>query len=354
MGPARAGKASDARQREPLTQIARASAREYMLRMMVGNMPAGVGPAERADRLAECESLIRKSEAAADSTIRQAYSVLAQEMLTAPPRDQLERQASAYIAKAAGAPDAGMAADLRRRADGLRDLCAPRRDRFDPAAIIRKAKADVQMLACWDQAGQLYGICDPDDIEMLDSGGTGQAPAGQAPPAGQAAPGAGPAAQVAKSRKSGKQMRAVFDQQQRLIGMIDPDKVTPVLDGVPGGNETIVKAHARFVAKAQRARVTKTAPAGHVPAYNKDGQHIGYVKPEDIASPEEQARNTGPVNLGGTTAMGRTTGPGENLPPLPGAVPGRQVVKAQQAPARPAPGRVPLLRDLLPRNQRKV
>jgi hypothetical protein len=53
-------------------------------------------------------------------------------------------------------------------------------------------------------------------------------------------------------------------------------------------------------------------------------------------SPEDQARNTGPVNAGGTTGMGqpRTTGPDSALPGdgpqdmRPGDAPGRQVVKA--------------------------
>jgi hypothetical protein len=54
--------------------------------------------------------------------------------------------------------------------------------------------------------------------------------------------------------------------------------------------------------------------------------------------PEEQARNTGPVNAGGTTGMGqpRTTGPDSALPGdgpqdmRPGDAPGRAVVKASR------------------------
>lgn len=57
---------------------------------------------------------------------------------------------------------------------------------------------------------------------------------------------------------------------------------------------------------------------------------------KETASPDEQARNAGPVNAGGTTGLGepRTTGPAASLPAdgpqaaLPGDVPGRTVVKS--------------------------
>jgi hypothetical protein len=316
-----------------LTQIARASEREYQLRLMAGMIPAGVGQDERADRLAECESLIRKSQAAADGTIRQAYDTLSQAMLMAPPRDQLERRASAYVAKAAVTADAAMAADFRRRADELRELCAPRRQRFDPAAVIRKAKADAQMLACFDQAGKLYGVCDPDDVELVDGGDPGQPPAGQVPPAGQALPGGVPGAQVAKG--SGRQMRAVFDQQHRLIGMIDPDRVTPVITTVPGAKEAIGKAYAGGVAKARGARVAKTVPAGHVTAYDEHGRFMGYVRPGDLTDPAAmQARDAGPVQAGGTTGLGQPRNTPQQRLPGDAQTPGRQIVKAARRPLR--------------------
>jgi hypothetical protein len=64
--------------------------------------------------------------------------------------------------------------------------------------------------------------------------------------------------------------------------------------------------------------------------------------PADVAkdaTPDQQARNTGPVHAGGTTGLGlpRDTGPDGALPadgpqaPQPGDVPGRQVIKATAA-----------------------
>jgi hypothetical protein len=67
-----------------------------------------------------------------------------------------------------------------------------------------------------------------------------------------------------------------------------------------------------------------------MPQDNKPAEPVGK------ASSDDQARNTGPVNAGGTTGMGepRVTGPDAALPAdgpqqsLPGDVPGRQVIKA--------------------------
>lgn len=79
------------------------------------------------------------------------------------------------------------------------------------------------------------------------------------------------------------------------------------------------------VAKQKEAAMAKTEPAADV---------------AKTASPEEQARDKGPVNAGGTTGMGqpRQTGPEGSLPgdgpqaALPGDVPGRTVVKSSHLP----------------------
>jgi hypothetical protein len=125
------------------------------------------------------------------------------------------------------------------------------------------------------------------------------------------------------------------DENGTVVGVCQQSALTPVL----------------LPSQISKARA---APAGYAALYDKDAKFLGYAKPEDIDDPATaQAKNTGPVNLGGTTGMGRTTGRGESRPPLPGDVPGRQVVKAaQRAPVRTADGRVALLRDLPPRNRR--
>ena len=78
----------------------------------------------------------------------------------------------------------------------------------------------------------------------------------------------------------------------------------------------------------QSAAVTKE---GAMPATPTDP-----VAKDSAASPDDQARDTGPVNAGGTTGLGqpRVTGPAAALPgdgpqeALPGDPPGRQVIKA--------------------------
>jgi len=127
-------------------------------------------------------------------------------------------------------------------------------------------------------------------------------------------------------------MKAVYDQQGRLLGIIDPDDVQPVITTLPAAGEAIAKARAR----ARRTPVAKAVPAGRVAVYDKDGRLAGYARPEDIADPASaQARNRGPVNAGGTTGLGgpRQTGPAASLPAdgpqqaRPGDMAGRQVIK---------------------------
>jgi len=326
---------------------------------------------ELEDRFAQASGLMQQVAKAATPGAGRRFGEQAQRILGARPRAQTEAIVVAKMARARTlAPyDRAAAADLEQQARDELLAHQPAVRRFDPAAVIAKAKAADRMLACFDQGGKLYGVCNPDDVEVLDGGDPGQAPAaqastGQAPPAGQALPGGDPGAQVAKSSKAGKQKRAVFDQQQRLIGLIDPELVTEVINDLPGAQQAIGKAHARTVARAQGTRVTKAAPAGErVAVFDQAGKLKGYARPEDIASPEAQARNTGPVNAGGTTGMGqpRTTGPDAALPldgpqaTLPGdaQVPGRMVIKAALPPVRTADGRVALLRDLPPRSARR-
>jgi hypothetical protein len=325
---------------------------------LTGSIPGDVMKAiddrELEDRLAQASGLMQRVAKAATPGAGRQFGEQAQRILSARPRARTEQIVVAKMAKARALGNSPQAADLTRQAREELLLHPPAVRRFDPAAVVRKAKAGGQMLACFDQTGKLWGVCDPDDVEVVDAGDPGQAPADQASPAGQAPSGGdpgttptAPVAQVAKSAKGGK--RAIFDQQQRLIGMIDPELVTPVITDVPGAKEAIGKARARVVARAQGARVAKTAPAGHVAAYDEHGRLMGYARPEDLADPAAQARNRGPVSAGGTNGLGAPRGEAK---PLPGDMPGRTVVKAAQRAPRTASGRVALLKDLPPRSAR--
>ena len=336
---------------------------------LTGSIPADVLKAiddrEVEDRLVQASGLLQRVAKAGAPGAGRQFGEQAQRILSARPRARTEQIVVAKMAKARVIGDPGMARALEQQARDELLAHPPAVRRFDPAAVIRKAKAAAQMLACFDQGGKLWGVVDPDCVEVLDGGDPGQPPAdpasaGQAPPAGQVPPGGDPGAPVAKSARNGKQMKAVFDQQHRLIGMVDPDDVTMVITSMPGAKEAIGKAYARAVAKG------RGAPAGRVAVYDERGRPMGWARPEDIADPDAQARNRGPVNAGGTTGMGqpRGTGPAEALPydgpqqqrPGDAQTPDRQVIKAaqraQRAP-RAADGRVLLVRDLPPRNARR-
>jgi hypothetical protein len=276
----------------------------------------------------------------------------AQRILGARPRAQTEQIVVAKMAKAKALGASPQAADLERQAREELLLHPPAVRRFDPAAAVAKAKADGRLLACFDDAGSLWGVCDPDDVQVVDGhegDGTppdaNAAPAPVRPPAGVpggALPGDG--SQVAKAKAKGNAgMKAVYDQQGHLLGIIDPESVTPVITTLPAATEAVAKARPRLAARAQRTPVAKAVPAGHVAVYDQHGQFAGYVRPEDIDDrASAQARNRGPVNAGGTRGLGqpRQTGPAEALPAdgpqqaRPGDAPGRQVIKAGRRPVR--------------------
>jgi hypothetical protein len=308
-----------------------------------------ISNAEFNDRIVEAARLSRQAvDPALSPSLRQAAKNRAQAVLRAQPRAVTEGEHKALIAKAAAVRNPAQANAIRRQAERLIEADhppAPRR--WSPSAVIAKAKADGQLLACFDNAGNLFGVADPDDVQPVEAQADADAPAGAAAPAGtpRAVPGDVPGAQGAQvvkaSGSSGKQMKAVFDREGRLLGIIDPDDVQPVITSLPGGKETIAKNRAKTVAAPRRAVAKASADDDLVTVYDAAGR-LYQVSRSILLAPEVQARNTGPVNAGGTTGMGRLrqTGPADALPAdgpqraLPGDVPGRQVVKTAGETAR--------------------
>ena len=76
----------------------------------------------------------------------------AQRILGARPRAQTEQIVVAKMAKAKALGTSPQAAGLEQQARDELLLHPPAVRRFNPAAVIRKAKADGQLLACFDQA----------------------------------------------------------------------------------------------------------------------------------------------------------------------------------------------------------
>jgi hypothetical protein len=122
-------------------------------------------------------------------------------------------------------------------------------------------------------------------------------------------------------RKSGRVLSAVNEAHLREAAQ----RLTTVLSSLPQAPAT---DDGRQVAKQEGAAVDGTQTDA--------GTEVAKGTP----SAEEQARDTGPVQAGGTTGMGepRATGPADALPgdgpqkTLPGDVPGRTVIKAAALP----------------------
>ncbi len=199
------------------------------------------------------------------------------------------------IAKAAAMPAGFRASMVQEHARRLLEdhPIAPRR-----GAAVAKAKAAEKdpPVPVFDADGNLIGVCEVGDIMPV----AGKQPTAQAPAATAPAADGQP---VAKGRQV-----SVWDQRgQRYVT-------------APGN---------------VRVGLRKAAAEDFVTVYDSAGRPYK-VPRAALRTPEEQARDTGPVNVGGTTGLGqpRKTGPAAALPAdgpqqaLPGAVPGRQVIKA--------------------------
>jgi len=89
----------------------------------------------------------------------------------------------------------------------------------------------------------------------------GDAATAQAASPQQAAP--APAQQVAKAAKAKQPMKSVYDQQGRLIGLVDPDVFEAVLTTMPGATQGSAQAPAQGAAPPPAAG---PAPAAAVEA----------------------------------------------------------------------------------------
>lgn len=272
---------------------------------------------ELADRIVHAEDLSRRAaDPSVPADLRRAYKLRAQAVLRAQPRAVTERQHAELIAKAAAAPGRFQEEAIRRQARELieeKHPVAPRR-----AAAVRKAKAEeAEPVPVFDADGNLIGICDADDITPV--AGAGSKRADSADGSGQPQPGQAAAAQVVKA--AGQVV--IYDQWRR----------PHLTDG-------------RCIRRTAWPQVAKAAAVkGLVQVFDEDGRSY-WARPEDLrgpGSPEAQARDTGPATAGRTTGLGqpRQAGPAAALPAdgpqraRPGDVPGRQVIKAAPAPARP-------------------
>ena len=183
----------------------------YIAKLLVSQVPEvirkSISAAELNDRLVEAARLsVQARDPALSAGLRKAASLRAQAVLRAQPRLATRRQHAELIAKAAVAPRA-QAEALRRKAERLvqeEHPIAPGR-----AAAVRK-EADSEPIPVFNQAGDLIGICDPEDLTPVsDARGADKEP--EVASAGVVPVPAAAAQQVAKS--SGR--RIIHDQWRR-------------------------------------------------------------------------------------------------------------------------------------------
>jgi hypothetical protein len=253
-----------------------------------------ITPAELNDRVIEAARL---SKRAADLTLRkedrEEARSRAQQVMRAAPRAETERLVAEKISKAAQLGDSAQAGMLRRQARDLLDQNppAPRRD-----AAVRKAEAvaDEMPVPVFDADGNLLGVVDQDDITLV-AGSGGGSKAAQVP-GGTGAAGAAAAAQDP----------ALDGQVVKALGsrMIVRDQF---------GRRYLTER--RSIRTASSETVRKALDDDSVTLYDVGGRAYR-VSRSAIQSPAQQARDTGPVNAGGTTGMGQTrkTGPAGALP----------------------------------------
>lgn len=269
----------------------------HLARLYLSQVPAEIrkqlGNDELNDRLIESARLgAQANDPKLSPELRRAARIRAGAVLGAQPRQVTRQQHQDLIRKAASVEvqNPAQAIALRRAADRLEQdhPIAPTR-----AERVRKAKAesDQGIVAVFDADGNMVGICDPEDVT---------------PVAGSQATPAAPAALAGEPVAKGQRL-SVWDVNGR-----------------------------RYV--TTRGRIRKTAEPR--PGVYDDGPLYRVLGDSGwgtgVASPEEQARNRGPVNVGGTTGLGepRRAGPPAALPgdgpqaARPGDVPGRQVIKS--------------------------
>jgi len=115
-------------------------------------IPAGVlvriGQDEILDRLDEATTLSAKADMA-PAEVARGHMEMAREVLAAEPRDEVEREAGRWLAKADGAYTAIHAAECRAQADRIRDAnpAAPRRVRAPSPEEVRHAEALASLKA---------------------------------------------------------------------------------------------------------------------------------------------------------------------------------------------------------------
>jgi hypothetical protein len=123
---------------------------------------------ELLDRLSHAADLATRAR---DPQLVQAYDLIAKAMLKAQPRDAVAKEIARRYLRAARTPDPVRAEALRRGAIRLIEQNPPAPTRADVAKSRQiakaKAKASAELVAVYNDKGDLVGTVDPADITPL-------------------------------------------------------------------------------------------------------------------------------------------------------------------------------------------
>lgn len=155
--------------------------------LMPSDLVSKLDQDEVADRVHYAKQLITKAASTTDPTLKQSWSKLAGAVLRTPlPRDQVEKQVQDLRIKARMSWSKPAAEQLHDQADRFLadNPIAPRRQQAMRKAL--KKAADSGMVAAYDKDGNLVGVVDPAKVTFLvDASGKSMAPDSQTTAAGQ-------------------------------------------------------------------------------------------------------------------------------------------------------------------------
>jgi hypothetical protein len=215
---------------------------DHAARLLLSLVPEAVrkgSPDELADRMAHAAELTRLSRAEPNAQVRKGYELTAQAVLRARPRAVVAQERATLIAKARQLGPSSPEADrLTHQAEQLLDDEPPAPRRAQPETIT-KALGNIPpglQVAVFDSRGRFAGGVYPSQI----------------------------ARQVAKADAGKVTLTPVYDQEGCLVGVCDPDAITPVLADCA----SVIKAMKQAISARPGAvaRVAKETPASRAAA----------------------------------------------------------------------------------------
>ena len=269
--------------------------------LITGGILGQISDEELRDRFAYSAELAQQADRA---TGRERARLIekSRAVMQAPPREVTEREVQAMITKAATLGNGHAADALRRRANALledhppapRRQAAPARTAAGRSVTVAKSGTRPAVRLVYDRAGRACAV-EPSRIK-------------------------GRIAKAASGKADGQV--AVFDQAGNLVGICDADDITRVQGAdAPASNEPAQPGQADGQAEVAKAR-RRAAPRRPVPAqasFDGAGNLTGFVRGGRFAPLQPAARRAAAVQIAKMDASAaergaRLLGPGRMAP----------------------------------------